>query len=92
MVKIINKDQLKQIKGKGVQLVCFDCEICKKEDSYQLRNLKRFSELLCHSCRRYKNYHNTTFLNKIKEKTEKTSLEKYGVKHYTNREKLVLLV
>ena len=87
MVKIINKDQLKQIKGNGLQLVCFDCEICKKEDSYQLRNLKRFSELLCHSCRRYKNYHDKEWLKVRNEHIEKTSLERYGEKRFTNRTK-----
>ena len=87
MIKIIDKNQLNELKVRGTVLIHFNCEKCKCEDSYQYRNLKKFTELLCHSCRRYKNYHNTTFLNKIKEKTEKTSLEKYGVKHYTNREK-----
>ena len=87
IIKINDKHQLNNLKVRGTILIYFNCEKCKTEDSYQYRNLKNFSELLCHSCRRYKNYHNPEFLKRLKEKTEKTSLEKYGVKHYTNREK-----
>ena len=87
MIKINDLTEVHNLKIRGTYLIHFNCEQCNEEDTYQLRILRKYTDLLCHKCRRYKNYHDKAWLKIKNDHFEETSLRIHGVKHFTNRQK-----
>ncbi len=87
MIKINDLTEVNNLKIRGTSLIHFNCVQCNTEDAYQLRNLRRYTDLLCHKCRSYKNYHDKEWLKIKNDHFEETSLKIHGVKHFTNRKK-----
>lgn len=83
----INELKANSVKISNTHLICFKCEKCGNEDTYQYRALKNKQNLLCHNCYKETIYNDKKWLQNRQTKIEQTNLQKYGIKHYTNRQK-----